>query len=74
VVHMAIRKLMKYGRSLVLTVPNFAATKIGTKRGDLFVCTYDDERNTLTFQPYTVNGKLPGLDPKSADVDVVLMP
>jgi len=72
--HLAIRKLMRYGRSMVLVVPNFAALNLGISRGDLFVCTFDDERKTLTYQAYTVGGKLPGLDPANADIDVVLMP
>jgi hypothetical protein len=71
---MAVRKLMRYGRSLVLVVPHYAAKDLGITRGDVFVCTYDDERKALTYQPYTVGGRGPGVDVNGVKIDTIIMP
>jgi len=59
VIHQAIRKLMRSGRSLVFTLPNFAALKIGAHEGDNFIVRYDDVANTVTYQRFELPAEIP---------------
>jgi len=72
--HTTTRKLMKYGRSLVLTLPNYAALRIEAKPGDLFVVVYDDERRTVTYQRLFSGEQAPRVAIDGINVVSELMP
>ena len=72
-VHITQRKLQRNGKSLILGLPFLAVQKMGVTAGDIFIVTYDDERDTLTFQPYTRGGRGPGVTVDGARVETVVM-
>jgi hypothetical protein len=74
VLHTATRKLMAYGRSLVLTLPHYAASKMEATGGDIFVVVFDDERMTVTYQKLFKGHLAPRVAIDGRNVDSELMP
>lgn len=72
-IHMATRKMFKSGRSRVLGVPDYVVRALGIVPGDVFVITFDDERKTITYQPFTTGGRGPGVDLGGRVVDTMMM-
>lgn len=73
-IHMAMRKIIRSGRSKVIGLPHYAVERMGIKPGDRFVVFFDDERQTITIQPYSVGGIQPGMNLDGFPVNTVLMP
>lgn len=73
-IHMAMRKIMRNGRSKVIGLPHYVVERMGIKPGDNFVILFDDERKTITAQPFTLGGVGPGVSLDGVRVDTVLMP
>lgn len=73
-IHLATRKVFKSGRSRVLGLPDYVVRALGIVPGDVFVITFDDERKTITAQPFTLGGRGPGVNLEGQRVDTMLMP
>lgn len=41
---------MRYGRSFVLTIPDYAAKDMNIVKGDVFVVIYDDVQRNVTYK------------------------
>ena len=41
---------MRYGRSFVLTIPDYAAKAMNVQKGDVFVVIFDDDQRTVTYK------------------------
>lgn len=73
-IHMAMRKVIRNGRSKVVGLPQYVVNAMGIKPGDHFAVLFDDERKTITLQPYILGGQGPGVSLDGVRVDTVLMP
>jgi len=73
-IHMAMRKVIRNGRSKVVGIPQYVVTQMGIQPGDHVAVLFDDERKTITLQPYTLGGVGPGVNLDGVRIDTVLMP
>lgn len=72
--HTGTRKLMKFGRSLALTVPDFACLKMGAQKGDTFVVIFDDVTGTVMYQRLHAGISAPKIIFNGTPVESQLLP
>jgi hypothetical protein len=73
-IHFALRKIFRSGRSSVIGLPHYVVEAMQIKAGDRFAVLYDDERKIVVLQPYLLNSIGPGVNLDGFRVDTLLMP
>lgn len=73
-IHFALRKVLRNGRSKVIGFPGYVVQAMGINPGDRFSVLYDDERQTVTLQRYTSTTVGPEVIVDGRRVDTLLMP
>jgi len=73
-IHFALRKIIRNGRSKVIGIPGYVANALNVQPGDRFAVLYDDERRVITLQPYSPSTMAPDVTINGVRVDTVLMP
>lgn len=73
-IHFAMRKIIRNGRSKVIGIPGYVVEQLGIQPGDKFAVLFDDERKTITLQRHVSAVLGPGVIVEGVAVDTVLMP
>jgi hypothetical protein len=74
VLHTGTRKLARFGRSMALTIPDFAVRKIGAVKGDTFVVIFDDVTGTVMYQRMYPGMSAPKITFNGVTVESQLLP